>query len=328
MTVEVIQDVAQLRELTPVWKELAQTVPHATPFQLPEWQLTWWSHFGSGQLHVMAFSVGSHLVGLMPGFLHDWEGRCQWTLLGTGISDYTDPLIKTEGRSEALHLLQNHLIANSNWTRCVWQDLTADSPLIPLSPSPAFDVSISEDMPCSATCFTGSFDQFWNSRSKDLRRNMRRYTERAEREGNLELTVLEHADPRALETLIRLHGERWQERGDPGMIAANGSAAFLCDVAAAFADLNMLRIFELTYKGKTAAIVMTFLYGDTIFSYTSAFDPTYDALGLGRNLLHGAFQYCFQNGIQTWNFLRGEEPYKASWGAKAIPKRRLVIERR
>jgi hypothetical protein len=45
-------------------------------------------------------------------------------------------------------------------------------------------------------------------------------------------------------------------------------------------------------------------------------------------LLFEALRHCFEQGIQAWNFLRGDEPYKALWGAETIPKLRLILVRR
>ena len=41
--------------------------------------------------------------------------------------------------------------------------------------------------------------------------------------------------------------------------------------------------------------------------------------------LAGALEYAHRHGYGQWNFLRGGEPYKFSWGAQAIPKCRVLI---
>ena len=133
------------------------------------------------------------------------------------------------------------------------------------------------------------------------------------------------ADPALLAALIDLHGERWRRRGEPGMIQVNGSEPFLREIAAEFATRDMLRLFAVRYRGRIAAVALTFLYAAQIFSYLSAFDPEFEPLGLGRNLLHGAIRHCFEQNYSSWNFLRGEEPYKFSWGAERIPKRRITL---
>ncbi|HEY7305168.1 MAG TPA: GNAT family N-acetyltransferase, partial [Bryobacteraceae bacterium] len=58
-----------------------------------------------------------------------------------------------------------------------------------------------------------------------------------------------------------------------------------------------------------------------------AFDPEYSTFGFGRTLLYHALRYAFETGYESWNFLRGNEPYKFDWGARSIPKARLLITR-
>src|SRR5579885_2941355 len=99
---EVICDPAQLKELKQEWLALASRIPQATPFQLPQWMLTWLQHFGSGELRTLLFRRGSRIVGLLPAFIHPWRGQKQMTLIGSGISDYPDPLIDPGFANEAI----------------------------------------------------------------------------------------------------------------------------------------------------------------------------------------------------------------------------------
>jgi len=64
----------------------------------------------------------------------------------------------------------------------------------------------------------------------------------------------------------------------------------------------------------------------TLFSYLTAFAPEYKKYGFGHEVLARALRYACEHGYR-WNFLRGEEPYKAAWGADRIPKRRLILKR-
>jgi CelD/BcsL family acetyltransferase involved in cellulose biosynthesis len=111
------------------------------------------------------------------------------------------------------------------------------------------------------------------------------------------------------------------------MIQANRSEAFLREVAAEFAGRDMLRLFAVRYRGRIAAVVLAFLYANQVFSYLSAFDPEFESLSLARNLLYQSIRQCFERNYRSWDFLRGEEPYKFSWGAERIPKRRITLTR-
>jgi CelD/BcsL family acetyltransferase involved in cellulose biosynthesis len=318
LSAETITDPGRLSRLAGDWQALADSLENVSPFQLPGWQITWWQHFGSGELRSLAFWEGTRLAGLVPAFCHEWNGRRQLTLLGSGISDYLEPLLTSPA---ILPLLASKLLDDPDWEICVWQDLSAQTPLREL---PGLRLTIEEDTPCSAIPLgPASFEDFWSQRGPDLRRNIKRYRAKAEAQGGPAQFDVSPLQPQLLEILIALHGKRWQHQGESGMVEANRSAQFLRDVTAC----PGWHTFTLLWQGDIVAITAGFLRGPVVYSYLSAFDPRYEILGFGRYLLYRSLQWAWANGYTSWNFLRGEEAYKASWGAVPESKSRLFITR-
>jgi CelD/BcsL family acetyltransferase involved in cellulose biosynthesis len=327
LTLQVIENVSLLAEIEPEWSCFTRSIPGITPFQLPEWLLTWWAHFGSGQLYVLVFRESNAMVGIVPAFRHQWNGSRQITLIGSGISDYLEPAIHPHYCDAILDRLRTHLEAEMDWDLCDWQDLSANTPLSGLKSDGRFELLVSADTACSEIPLSGTFDEFRNARPKDLKRNLRRYRNKAEALGALKFEVVNEAQPEPMHALLELHSAKWRRRGEPGMIQANGSAEFLCEVARKFAPRDMLRFFTLRFQDRVVALIFAFPYKNTMFGYLSAFDPEHEELGFGRTLLFEALQYCYENGYEAWNFLRGDEPYKFWWGAQMIPKCRVKLIR-
>ena len=321
MILEIIDDFARLLDFQAEWSAFAQSTPGITPFQLPDWLITWWRHFGSGRLHVLVFRENENLTGVVPCFLHQWNGLRQMTLIGSGISDYLDPLIAPQHAATLIERLRIHLEGNSDWDICNWQDLSLQTPL------KAIASEIIEETPCSEIPLTGTFDQYWSARSKSLRQNVRRDRLKAEVQGALHFEVRRALDPETMSALIELHAARWRRHGESGMIEENHSAAFIEEVAQEFAARDRLRIFVLHFRTRIAAVLLGFGYDRTVFNYLTAFDPETETLGLGRTLLFEAIRDSFWRGCRAWNFLRGSEPYKTWWGAKEIPKCRVIVRR-
>lgn len=321
MTLEIIDDFNRLLEIQPEWSSFTRSVEGLSPFQLPEWLLTWWPRFGSGELHVFVFRQTAALAGIIPCFLHEWHGLRQLTLIGSGISDYLEPAIASEHCSAILNRLETHLYSHRNWDVCNWQDLSFDTPLRRLSSN------VVEDTSCYVVPLTGSFEEYWKRRSKSLRQNVRRDRQKAESRAQFEFEVSAKPDPEPITALIRLHGARWRAHGQPGTIEANCSAEFLKDVAVEFARRDMLRIFSLRFEKRIAAVIFGFCYAGTLFNYLTAFDPAHEALGIGRTLLYESLRYSFEHRYQAWDFLRGDEPYKLWWGAQLVPKCRVIVTR-
>ena len=327
LTLQVIDDPGRLQEFQNQWRSLVEEVDAATPFQLPIWLLTWWRHFGSGQLRTLAFFNRNTLVGLIPCFRHEWEGARQLTLIGSGITDFLEPPIRTGYESAVVERLQNYLQSQTDWDLCNWQDLASDTPLHRLTGCEALRAQLVEEAPCSAIPLNGNFDDYWQSRSSELKRNVRRYTQRAEAKGAIQFEVDEKPCPELIDALIELHSARWQRRGESGMIAANQSANFLRDIAVRFANESILRLLTLGWNGQIAAIIFAFSWRKTMYGYLSAFNPEHEKLGFGRILLFHAIRYASNTGHTAWNFLRGNEPYKTWWGAQPVAKTRLIISR-
>jgi CelD/BcsL family acetyltransferase involved in cellulose biosynthesis len=130
-----------------------------------------------------------------------------------------------------------------------------------------------------------------------------------------------------LETLIQLHAARWNRQGEAGTIASNRSAAFLRQAVPELSAIRGALFFSLEFQDRTAAVILSFPYKGMLFSYLSAFDPEYEQYGFGKILLQKSLEYAFEKGFKSWNFLRGNEPYKFEWGARIIPKRRLIVSR-
>ena len=320
LTLEVIETIDRLDEFRPEWSRFVQKTPPATPFQMPEWLITWWAHFGSGALRVMAFRESGELVGILPCFLHHWERRRQLTLLGSGVSDYLDPVFEPRCIDGILELVRTQLKTWADWDICDWQDLSMDTPLHALGPA-------LPDTPCSAVPIDQPFEKFLADRPKELRRNLRRYREKAEAAGCLSFQVAETAPRELMDALVELHAARWSKAGESGMIQANRSEAFLRELVTLFEARGWLRFFALRFRDEVAAIILAWCNQTAIFGYLSAFHPDYEKFGFGSQLLARALRYAHDRGYRQWNFLRGAEPYKFSWGAQVTAKRRVVISR-
>jgi CelD/BcsL family acetyltransferase involved in cellulose biosynthesis len=267
---------------------------------------------------MMVFRRDGEIAGVLPSFLHEWNGQRQMTLVGSGVSDYLDPVFEPAYLGEILELTRAQLRSRGDWDLCDWQDLSRDSPIASLG-TPV------EDTPCLVIPIEQPFEEFLAGRPTELKRNLRRDEKKAAAVGPVSFEALESTTPELMDALVQLHGARWAKSGEQGMIAANRSEAFLRDVAERFAALGSLRIFSMRFANRIVAILLALRDRTTLYAYLTGFDPEYEKLGFGRQLLAHAVRYAHEQGYRQWDFLRGQEAFKFDWGARVVEKCRLVI---
>jgi CelD/BcsL family acetyltransferase involved in cellulose biosynthesis len=323
---ELVNDIGRLRELEPAWTTKIFKWEQSTPFHLPQWLLTWWEYYGSGELQVLVGWDSDAVVGVVPLFRHLWQGAQQLTLIGSGITDYLDPFIEDMFAGQMISAAADYL-KKTDFDVCDWQDLSPTCALTNLAQVNQLDVAVAPDITCSEVQFASDFDTYWDSRSSDIRRNVRRYHQKAEEVGPVTFNVDSDPASEILDALFTLHTARWQSLGEPGMVEANQSADFMRTAAERLARKGIVRVFTLRWCENIVAGILAFSWKGKLYGYFSAFDHKHKALGFGKYLLHRSILYGHETGHTHWNFLRGDEPYKKSWGADCIPKCRLTIRR-
>lgn len=283
-----------LERLKPEWRALWASDPAATVFQSPEWLIPWWRHRGIGHLAVLTVRKDGLLTALAPLFVH--EGRIR--LLGTGESDYLDGLAAPG--HDPFHLLQ-HL--ESHAALCELDHLRAGSMFLQNAVrAEPHDVTLMLPIPAGV--------------SASMRKKLRYYRRRSAGTRVVEGTF---------EQFRSLHRARWEAKGGPGMLQDPRVLEFHREVTAEFRARGWLRLLLLVLDDRPLAGYYGFLAGTRAYYYLGGFDPEFEDLSPGTVLLGAAVEDAETRGATTFDFLRGDEPYKYRWGAAEHPLYRRTI---
>ena len=87
-------------------------------------------------------------------------------------------------------------------------------------------------------------------------------------------------------------------------------------------------IGALTLDGRPVAMVMAFEDATTVSLYNTGYDPDYGHLAAGLLSKALAIRDAIERGKNIFDFLRGEEEYKARLGGAPSPVRRMELRRR
>ena len=254
--------------------------------------------FGSCEVHTIALHRDCQPAALAVCFRY--EKRL--VFIGNGISDQLGILAEDEAAAEEMvDILSSYPLD--------LQEIAGDSPLLRLpheqcSVCPVLDLS--QPVP------------------KIPRRNVRTAQRRLEARGAVRFCL--SREPEFLNDLFRLHAARWHSQGESGVLGDARTEAFHRLAAPALAAAGMLRMHALSVGGIVIGIVYAFARNGIVYSYLGGFDPEWLDYSPGALTISAAIEHARASGDRVFDFLRGAEAYKYTWGAADRPQYRTVSE--
>ncbi len=331
-----LRSAAGLAALETEWQTLAASCAEATVFQTWEWNAAWWKHFGKGgrRLRLVTFrDADGTLVGLAPLMTSFWYTTPlrRLSFLGTGTSDYLDVVAAPGWEHEVAQSLYEYLENTGGWQITDFQQLRAGSLLRSDLPPPESHLTVLDALgeACPFLPLPPDWDTLLRGLGKKTRANVGYYDRALAKVYEVEIgPVTDEAQlDGELTRLFELHARRWNQRWLPGVFAGKRVQAFHRDAARRLLGRNWLRLFRLRLDGETQASLYCFGYGDRLCYYQGGFEPTLARLSLGTVLTARAMQTAIAEGREVFDFLRGDEPYKAKWTGHSHCNLRRIITR-
>jgi CelD/BcsL family acetyltransferase involved in cellulose biosynthesis len=307
-SIEIMKGAMVFDSLGSDWNRLYSDSPYSTPFQSPAWIKNWVDHFSSpSRLTTIVVREGGDLVGVFPLV----RGTALWSPLrsaGVGPSDYLGPLIAHASKSlegalggalndlAQAHLIDLHQMPNDHPFAAV---LAKESSL--------------EQARCLILDLPATFAEYVGGLSKSLRYDVRRLEGKAlkEKGATVEWVTPETVDGFA-DQFFELHRLRWKSRGLPGAFFGKNEAFQRKWMQIAVQDGTFV-MNRLVSEGKAVGCVYAMMNGRTCFFYQAGMDPEASSLSPGTILVAKMIERAIGQGCQTFDFMRGDEPYKRRW---------------
>ncbi|TGE00246.1 GNAT family N-acetyltransferase [Methylobacterium nonmethylotrophicum] len=297
----------------------------ATPFQSPAWLDAWWTHLGGGDRRDAEIrDPAGRLVAALPLFVWHDGGVRRLVPVGAGHSDYCDALVAPGTATEPLWTAI--LGSAAAFDEVLLPDLRPDSPL--LGPPPAgWSATDTEAEICPVLTLPPGGSPL-DGLTRSQRRKVVHDRHRAERLGGVteELVTAGRVDG-LLDALFALHSSRWAREGQPGVLADPRVQAFHRAAAPALAEAGLLRMAVVRHEGAVAAVVYGLADGARWYSYINAVDMRVPGQSFGTLAFACLIEAAASRGAGEFHFLRGDEPYKARWGAAPRRTIRRILRR-
>jgi CelD/BcsL family acetyltransferase involved in cellulose biosynthesis len=139
---------------------------------------------------------------------------------------------------------------------------------------------------------------------------------------NFSADLVDYSSPskcvEGLRFFIELNKKRWSSVGQCGAFPNASVCNFHFDVAQSFSKKGMLSLYLLKFDGKPVSGSYGFRYGSKYYAYLNGFDPEYAKFGVGSVLVPYLVNELVKEDLTEFDFLRGDENYKARWNG--IPR--------
>lgn len=361
LIVEAFTTEQHLEELSSHWKDLAKR-SDSMVYMSYDWAKNWWEHFGKNDqrsLYLVTVWDGTKLIALAPFYVghsrvgpFTLERRLQ--IIGSGgspneqfgymddygISDFLDIMVDDDYLDQINHLLPKILTSlevDVMTFHQVPEDSYIKQHLYPELKKRNPEIELEQTDTCPYIDLSGydTMKEYIKDQKSSARRRIRQ-TLRAIGGDEKEEYDIEAVDnwediEEATETLIRLHQERWNEIGFPGVFYDERFTRFFKDIIKNAWENDRLWFKQAVDQWGVCASRMILYYNGRYYDYISGFDQDRPSskyrpgIGLLIDLVKETIEGDSIGDAHRVELLRGEEKYKYDFTSSNFNNYKITV---
>lgn len=336
LQVQRISDFVTLDRLRSEWNELSGGIP----FRTYQWLGTWAeTYLLSGRLYILSATDQGKLVGLLPLYQSGSAGGgqvLQWLGSGEVCTDYLGVMARDSFRSNVIDAFAGWLTEAAGTREHRWDQIQLDGvddeeqTIVELTRKLAdFECTVYQEpgLNCWRIELPETWDEYLALMSKSHRKQLRRVERRLHDDKDTEVLSVddERSFAAGMEALVHLHQKRRESLDEPGCFASQQFSDFLHKAALRLLASGSLRLSWAEVAGEPIGVEFQLAGQSMTFAYQAGVDPDRMDLEPGRMIMIATIQKAIASGQNAFDFLRGDEPYKAHWRATPRPTQNLRI---
>ena len=298
-------------ELSGAWSRLAQRRTPASIFLTPEWMAVAREHDSA---EAVTLAVNDPPGGI-AALARDADGTLRFA--GGELTDEQD-VVAPSGEERSVAAAVARWIASEAPRRVRLEFVPEDAPTLETMAAVlgarGYRALRSRLITSPRLGLPGNFDTYVQSLGKKERHELRRKIRRLE--GATKATFRWATDAERSATLDRFFALHRLSRGETADFLTPDVERFFRDIADALAPLGRLRLGVLRAHDEDAAVLFAFAYRGTLAQYNAAYDPALASLSIGIVSHAWAIREAIAERFDTYDLLRGAEPYKYDLGGK------------
>lgn len=307
------------------WNRLVCEMAYPTPFATWAWMVSWIEHFGAGrQVRLLMVRDGGRLCAILPfvetgstARFHGLAGRgFEYLGVESVYPDHLDLIVAPTHASACCEALIEHLDGSEVGCDTLRLPMvTEDSALFrSFAHSLAgWRTRVVEAARAPYLPIAGSYEDYLGTLSRNQRYKLRSYCRKLLDGEGVEYRRIEPAEQAgALDRLFELHENRANAKSMASSFSGPTVHAFHRSLIGRLSpDQVLLR--SLTLGDRTIAILYGFRVGNRLFYFQLGHDPDWAAFSPGTVIIAKTICEAFESGCSEFNFLQGDEAYKATW---------------
>jgi CelD/BcsL family acetyltransferase involved in cellulose biosynthesis len=336
--IERIEDLGGFEKLREEWAALLDASASNSLFLTWEWLYTWWKHLSEGRrLFIITVRYGRELVAIAPLALRPPQPirlvpfhALEFLGMGDVGSDYLDVIVRRGKEQEACQVLAEYLrpgklmleLTQLERRSCVAENFAA------VLKQRGWSLSETKTNVCPFINLSGhSWQSYLATLGPEHRYNFGRKLKNLMKQFEVRFEQVRSEEQRreALPLLIALHNMRWRNRVFSEAFHTVDLVSFHDELSRLALEQGWLRLFVLRLDGKPAAALYGFSYHRIFYYYQAGFDPTYSKHSVGLVTMGLAIKSAIEEGVEAYDLLHGDEPYKFHWARTARELGRLEL---
>lgn len=334
MKIQIIDNLEELRSSESLWNRVAGD----RCFFTWQWLMAWCAEFvgEDDQIHVIVgVDAEDRWLGIAPLMI---SGR-KLRFLGSGsvCSDYTNLIVAESDYDAFAELVAAHLtteFANMGALSaidvfevegCGANDNSLDY-FCDLLQINDFALHETETEGTWKVLLPDTFDQLNATFSKSMRRKTKAARRRlADPDAEVSFADLENFS-QYWDTFVDLHQRRRNSIGQLGCFADRYFERFLSSAMQGLMAIDCGDLLVVKSAGTPIAAVALVYWGESCMMYQSGLCPKAAKLEPGYQSVLASINHAIDKGFKYFDFLRGDEPYKARWSTtrEAILRRKFI----
>jgi len=325
--IRVIQERSAFLKLRKTWEDLYWKNEEPSPFMSWEWVSSWIEIYDQPiNFFAIVVEVDAHVRGILP------LRKSMKQLLGVSrvpvlemlqscartCPDHLGILCDPQELKEMTGLIFDFLKGSAEWQLLDLKEWGQPSALTGIAYGKIWNLRLPE-----------TFEQFVTTLRSEKRSKLKRLRKRYEKEGNLSLQVVEGGQEmlQQMDAFVALHASRWGD-ANPSTFGEAFSRkvhkAFI-EKAAKSSPVIACRMVLLKNSDGLVAGVYGMQIKKVFYYYQMArkIDPQFS--GAGQLIMGHAIETALKNGSRRFDFLRGDEPFKAEWTADFYFEQRILL---